>query len=90
MNDEITFEKLTAKLAVAAGQFLQTTITAARAQAGNGDLAAYLDVVQEIKLLLHAHGGHLRVELLAPGRDGQVVQLFAFEAESEARPCSTH
>lgn len=90
MNNEITFEKLTAQLAAAVGQLLQTMIDAAKAQTTSDDLAAYLDTMQEAKLLIHANGGHLRVELLAPGPDGAVVQLFGFEAESEAPPCSTH
>ncbi len=90
MNDENASEQLIAKLAAACGQMLQAAISAARSQTDNDDLIVYLDSAQELKLLLHANGGRLRVELLAPGPDGAVVQLFGFEAESEAPPCSTH
>lgn len=89
MSTEVTFEELDAHLASTCGRVLKTMLDAASARAGV-DLAARIAGLTEARLVIHAHGDMLQVDLVAPAGDGKAVLLLGLTAMSEVAPCSTH
>lgn len=89
MSDELTFEELDARLAGVCGEALKALLHAAQARSG-ADLAARIEKLSEAKLVIHANGELLQVDLVAPDAEGRPVLLLGLTAMTEASPCALH
>lgn len=89
LPSEITFEELDARLAAVCGEALKTLLRSAEARA-DADLAARIRSLSEAKLVIHANGDTLQVDLVAPDAAGRAVLLLGLTAMTEVSPCELH
>jgi len=89
MSDELTFEELDVRLVGLCGEALKALLHAAQARSG-ADLAARIEKLGEAKLVIHANGELLQVDLVAPDAEGRAVLLLGLTAMTEASPCALH
>ena len=83
---ETTLDEMDAELANTCAQLLKMTLTAAQAHAahdGKPQLVDSIGRLAEARLIIHALGHDLEIELLAPAADGSgTVQFFRLSANS--------
>ena len=80
-----TLDELDAELAKNCALLLKMALTAAQAHAANAQnsqLADSIGRLAEARLIVHARGHDLAIELLTPAEDGGTVQLFRLAANS--------
>ncbi len=82
----LTIDALDAELANTCAQLLKMTLTAAQAHAAydqKPQLADSIGRLNEARLIVHALGHDLEIELLAPAADGSgTVSFFKLQANS--------
>lgn len=83
---EVTFEALDVRLVNTCGKLLQTMLDAAKAR-GGVDLAEKINTITEARLVVHAQGDWLQVDLVMPDAAGGPVLLLGLTATLEAPVC---
>lgn len=79
---ELSWEELDGRLAAMCGQIL-TTILNAAARRAEPALAERIAALGEARLVVHARGEVLQIDLLAPGENGSTDLLLGLTARSE-------
>jgi len=90
MPDE--FNKMNDELANVCAQVLKMTLTAAQAHAARDEKPLLFDSIgrlNEARLVVHALGNDLEIELLAPAADGKGTECF-FRLPASAPPPWLH
>lgn len=81
---EVTLERMNTELVNQCAQFLKMVLTAAQAHAAHGGktrLFDYIGKMDEARLVIHALGNDIEVELLAPANEGDFsVRIFYLPA----------
>jgi hypothetical protein len=88
-QNETTFEELDARLTSLCGEALKTLLRSAAARSGGG-LAERIATLQEARLVIHANGNLLQVDLVAPAANGGAELLLGLTAVAEEQACALH
>lgn len=89
-QSETTFEELDARLASLCAEALKTLLRSAAARSGGG-LAERIATLHEARLVIHANGNLLHVDLVVPDANGGAELLLGLTAtSSEEQACALH